>query len=276
MIGLRSIAAALAAVACLVAVSAGTAVAGSTGHVSVSLHAGSALSVSGDTVVQYQYAGHDTAQLSGQVSGGSAGQVATLFAQPFPYVSPFLQAGSPVRISGPVQQYSFTLQPVVATRYEVLLTKASNHGKVLATSPVQTVYVSKQVTFGSYAKTCARPVCTLVVRAFVTTPPLSYQTEAAKRWYTYLALKLSRNRQPKPASSLALDTKAVISPVRQVSDDEFEVTARLSVTIGHTDGYYWNVNMCQQDSYLIDGIGVPGGHGCGGPSVSSPQPSYLG
>jgi hypothetical protein len=275
MTGLRTTAAALAAVACLLAAAAGTALAGSTGHISVSLHADSALSVSGDTVVQYQYHGRDTAQLSGEVSGGSPGEVATLLAQPFPYVSPFLQAGSPVRITGAAQQYSRTVQPVIATRYEVQVTTAGDHGKVLATSPAQTVYVSKQVTFGSYSRTCARPVCTLVVRTFVTTPPLSYQTEAAKRWYTYLALKLSRNREPKPASSLTLNTKAVVSPVRQVSADEFEVTARLMVTIGRTEGYYWNVNMCQQDSYLIDGIGVPGRHGCGGPGVSS-QPSYLG
>jgi hypothetical protein len=276
MTGLRSTAAALIAVSCLLAATAGTATAGSsTGHVSVSLHARSALSVNGDTVVQYQYSGHDTAQLSGQVTGGSAGEVATVLAQPFPCVSPFLQAGAPVRISGPAQQYSLTVQPAIATRYELQVTKAGDHGEVLATSPAQTVYVSTQVTFGSYAKTCVRPKCTLVVRTYVTTPPLSYPAEAAKRWYTYLALKLSRNREPKPATSLVLDTKAVISPVRQVSDDEFEVTARLPITIGRTDGYYWNVNMCQQNSYLIDGIGVPGTHGCGGPSVSS-QPSYLG
>jgi hypothetical protein len=275
MIGLRGSFAALTAAAWILAASAGPALAGGSGHVSVTLYANSALSVNGDTVVQYQYKAHDTAQISGQVSGGSPGEVATLLAQPFPYVSPFLQAGPPVRISGPAQEYSFTVQPVLATRYEVQVSRAGDPGIVLATSPAQAVYVSRQVTFGSYSKTCARPVCMLVVRAYVTTPPLSYQTEAAKRWYTYVALKLSRNREPKPATSLALDAKAVVSPVSQVSDNEFEVTARLSVTIGHTDGYYWDVNMCLQDSYLIDGIGVPGAHGCGGPSIIS-QPSYLG
>jgi hypothetical protein len=275
MIGRRGAAALLAAV-CLLAVPAASATAaGRAGGISVSIHASSALSVSGDTVVEYQYTGHDTAKISGQLTGGSAGQRVTLLAQPFPYLTPFLPAGPAVSLTGAAQTYSFTAQPVIATRYQVQVTSAGAKEAVLARSQVVTVYVSKQVTFGSYHKTCARPVCKLAIRAFVTTPPLSYQAEAAKRWYAYLALKLSRNRQPKPADKLSLDSKAVIGPVREVSENEFEVTATITFTIGHTEGYYWNVNLCQQDSYLTDGIGLPGSHGCGGPGISS-QPGYLG
>ncbi len=274
MIGRRT-SAALAVAACLLAWPAAAIAAGRASGVSVSIRASSPITVGGDTVVVYQYAGHDTAKISGQVTGGSAGQRVTLLAQPFPYVSPFLPAGSLVTVAGPAQTYLFSVRPVIATRYQVQVAGADGKHAIAARSRAVTVYVGKQVTFGSYHKSCARPLCKLAISAYVTTPPLSYRTEAAKRWYAYLALKLSRHRKPRPADTLSLDRKAVIGRVRQVSENEFEVTATITVKIGHADRYYLNVNICQRDSYLTDGIGLPGRHGCGGPSISN-KPGYLG
>jgi hypothetical protein len=226
-------------------------------------------------IVVYSVHGYATATLSGQAVGGAAGEHATLLAQPFPYISPFAPLGTPVTLSGS-GSYTFKAKPVIATRYEVQITPAGAPGKVLATSPPDTVYVS---TFYSTKLTkgavCSRPVCRFTDTVKVKVPPLSYGTEVAKRVYGYLGYRLSATSTPPRPTIMTYDPAARVSPPSRLSATEFEFTISFAYRIGPTDGASSRINFCTKDAYLTDGLGLPGRHGCGAPQVSVSQ-TYLG
>src|SRR5262249_24483427 len=75
--------------------------------------------VSGYTYVDYNSGKDGNAQIHGQVTGALNGEVAALYAQPFPYKSAPAQAGTVIlHPAGKTAQYSFQVTPVVATRYK--------------------------------------------------------------------------------------------------------------------------------------------------------------
>jgi hypothetical protein len=49
---------------------------------------------------------------------------------------------------------------------------------------------------------------------------------------------------------------------RRVSAAEFDLTISFTYRIGN-DGSSWNFNSCDKDTEAVDGIGLPGHHGCG-------------
>ena len=76
--------------------------------------------VTGDVWVIFQDGKWGTARIRGAITGAVAGEVATLYAQRFPYTT----AARPVRsitlsATGPTAKYSFTVAPSLATRYQV-------------------------------------------------------------------------------------------------------------------------------------------------------------
>jgi hypothetical protein len=257
-------AAALAMGGSLLSVGLPAASATASGPVTVTISATSHSRYFGDTLVGYRDRGYTTATISGEITGGSAGQQATLLAQPFPYVSPFAAAGSPVSVSGSPQRYSFPVHPLIATRYELQVTKTSDAGQVLGTSAVQTVYVTLQPVLGAgSSKQCTRPVCHLTYHILVKVPPLSYGTESTKRWYPYFAINFSTVGTPAAPKYVTLDRSGTVSAARRLSSNEYEVTVRYVYNVGPTRGFHWAWDMCDRDLYLTDGLGLPGHHGCG-------------
>jgi hypothetical protein len=255
---------AASATASAASATASAASATASGPVTVTISAKSRARYFGATLVGYRDRGYTMATISGDITGGSASEQATLLAQPFPFVSPFAAQGSPVSISGSPQRYSFPVHPVIATRYEVQVTKASDAGQVLGSSAVQTVYVTLQPLLGAgSSKQCTRPVCHLTYHIVVKVPPLSYSTESAKRWYPYFAISFSTVGTPAAPKYVTLDRSATVSAAKRLGSTEYEVTVRYVYNVGPTRGFHWAWDMCDRDLYLTDGIGLPGHHGCG-------------
>ncbi len=242
----------------------------------VTITAKSALApVGGDVYVGYRAGREARATISGQVRGAQAGEVARLYAQPFPYDRPPARLGSailhPARRTG---SYAFTVTPALATRYTVEVFGGRGAGTTLARSPGVTVYV------GLYAETssgtpCRRPVCRQTFRVLVFVPPAALATEIAKRWSPYLGLRLAAGKAPAaPAWQLLGAGAPRVSAPRRVSASEFGFTVSFSFRIG-TSAYAWNWSACAQDTEAENGLGLPGHHGCGDRRLPAAQ-AYTG
>ena len=111
--------------------------------------------VTGDVYVVYLGGSYGNATIHGTITGAAAGEVATLYAQPFP----FTKAAAPVRSvtlsAAGTRTYSFTVTPTLATRYKVMLFAKTTP---LATSPIKFVYVVSGGSVTGGAR-CGRPVC---------------------------------------------------------------------------------------------------------------------
>jgi hypothetical protein len=219
--------------------------------------------LTGDVYVEYQRAGDETAQITGEVSNATSGEVARLYAQQFPYTSAPAPAGSVgFNGNGPTASYAFQVTPNLATRYQVKLFKASTATTPLAISATTTIYV------GLYSPTtddqnCNGSTCTVTLTWTETVPPSALNTEIAKQVYVYFAVNFSStDPAPRPISvQLGVDDPTVTIPQR-LSADEFEDSATFTFQNTSND-YHWAFDNCTKDTESEDGIGLPGSHGCG-------------
>jgi hypothetical protein len=234
--------------------------------------------VSGDVWVTYQGAAAASAQLSGEIKDAARGYVARLYAQPFPYTaSPAPVASVALHPKGKRAPYLFQVTPAVATRYHVSVFQDRSGKRSLASSPTATVYVVPSVSHGS-AQSCSRPTCHETFTLNVLVAAQAIGTELSKPWYTYFGLNLSRSAARPPAAPAVLQLGAGgphVSAPRRVSGDDFVVTVTFSFTIGKKSGYTWLWGACTQGSVAVDGVGLPGPHGCGGKTIPVVH-SYLG
>ena len=228
--------------------------------------------VTGDVFVLFNAGKFSNAQIHGSISGATAGNVARLFVQPFPFKNAPTSAGS-LTLTGPAAPYSFTVTPSLATRYQVELFANSTATIPLATSPVSIVFVANKMTL-SGLKACSRPVCRQRIRVQEQVPASTLRAEISKRWFFYFGLNLSPTTTPPPPRVLTLDTHATISRSTQTGARTFVVTIGWSFRIGR-DGFNFNFNFCNKDTEARDGLGLPGHHGCGNPRVSA-SAAYLG
>jgi hypothetical protein len=218
---------------------------------------------------------YDQVAISGSVSQSTAGQVAALFAQPFPYkAKPEMVAGQSVTLptsTAPVS-YKFKTTPTIATKYTVeVLPSSTTSSPVVATSPATPVYV---VTFQTARlSTCSRPVCHETLTVYTHLPNSAYKSESTKKSYFYFGLRLSKTGTPSYPRWLYLK-KASISKARRVSSTEFKSTIKWSFRVGN-DGYAFAINFCSKNSESNDGINLPGSHSCGVKKIRS-NISYLG
>jgi hypothetical protein len=234
--------------------------------------------VSGDVWVMYQGTADAQAQVYGKVRDAARGDVARLYAQPFPYTARPAPVASvvlhPKRKQAP---YAFQVTPEVATRYHVSVFPGRKAAVSLASSPTATIYVAPSVSEGS-AQRCSRPTCheSLTLNVFV--PPAALGTEITKPWYTYFGLNLSKPpaRPPAAPSVLLLGAGGPrVSTPRAVSADEFVVGVTFSFGVGKKDGYTWLWAACARGSLAADGLGLPGSQLCGAKSIPTAH-SYLG
>jgi serine/threonine protein kinase len=265
------------AVVVVAAVAAGILLAGSGSHgtESVAIATKSSLTpVSGYTYVGFQAGKDASAQINGQVKGATSGEVAELYAQPFPYKNAPTQAGAVIlHPVGKTAKYAFQVTPSIATRYKVELFQSSTARTPLVSSAISTVYVGYYSTSGN-GQTCGRPVCheTFPVQIFV--PASALSTEISKHWYAYLGLSLSTGKEPASPKWQQLGTgDARVTAAHRISATEFGLTVTFSFRIGN-DAYSWDWSACSQGTEAEDGIGLPGHHACGDQRVLASD-SYL-
>jgi len=233
--------------------------------------------VTGDVFVAFHAGALSGATIHGSISGATAGEVAVLYAQPFPYKTPAARLDSITLKTGKTA-YSFTVTPTLATRYAVRLF-ATGHFKIptaapIATSPTKNLYVVGN-GFWTGGANCGRPVCHETLHQYVIVPTSALGLEMSKLLLPYFGLSLGSANVPPPPKWLYLRAgHASVSAARRISAIEFERTISYSFTIG-SHSYYWAWVTCLRDTVSKDGIGLPGYHGCGA-SRTPRTVAYLG
>jgi len=247
-------------------------------NASIAINADSNLDqVSGYTIVNYNSGKDWNAQIHGQVKGALNGEVAALYAQPFPYKSAPAQVGTVIlHPAGKTAQYSFQVTPVVVTRYQVELFRSSTATKPSATSPARTIYVvlAGKLISQSIPPTCG-PVCSNKVQVQISVPASAMSTEISKKIYTYFAVNIGPRKYPATPKTLILGAGRPQVTVNRISATEYKISLTFSYLIPQDKWSSWDWNSCQQDTVAEDGIGLPGHHECGDASIPD-QVGYLG
>jgi hypothetical protein len=226
--------------------------------------------VTNDVFVVYKAGTYAIAMIHGTITNAD-GDVATLFAQQFPFKKAPVKVGSSMMIKSAKWRYSWTVTPALRTKYAVRLTAS---GKDVATSHVQNVYVASNVEYSALQK-CSRPVCHETLRIYTYVPDSALGFEMAKHVYPYFGLNLSTTGTPKPPAWYYLnDGHSRVTKARRISATEFENTLTLSFTIGN-DGFSFNGFICTRDNVAKDGVGLPGYHDCGASRIPA-SIYYLG
>lgn len=229
----------------------------------------------GDVLVVYSGGKFSMATISGSITNGTAGEIAKLYAQQFPFKKPAAPVDAPITLSSTgTSPYSFTVTPTFATHYMVKLF-ASDGTTLLATSPTVTVYVADLGLGFVGAKPCHRPVCHETLHFKIVVPPSALHSEMARKWYFYFGIRLSTTGVPPAPKTLRLGAgHAHLLSTRKVNGHEYVVSWTYTFRIGH-DGYYWIPNLCQRDIEAKDGLNLPGHHSCGNKTIPASIP-YLG
>ena len=232
--------------------------------------------VTGDVFVIFKDSKYGSARIHGTITGVTAGEVATLYAQRFPYSTAAKPARSvTLSATGPAATYSFTVAPTLATRYQVKVFARKSATTPLATSARQTLYVVADGYFTG-GKNCGRPVCRMTLHVYTYVPRTDLATEMSKHLYPYVGLNLTTGSGYPPAPKwLYLNAQhASVTAARRISATEFETTITFAARVGN-DAYYLQWNWCLKDTQHKDGLGLPGTHGCGASRIRS-NVSYLG
>jgi hypothetical protein len=229
--------------------------------------------VTHDAFVLYQEGAYASAKIHGTISGAGVGEVARLYAQPFPYKKAAASVAT-VTLKASKASYSFTVSPSLATRYWVKLFKSKTATAPVVASSLQNVYVAL-ANVATGIKTCARPTCKETITLTTKVPSSALSTELAKPVYAYFGLSLSKTGAPKlPATLTRNGGKASVSKATRLSATQYRFTMKFTFTVGN-DGYEWLVSECSKDAVTKDGIGLPGTHSCGASKISASIP-YLG
>jgi hypothetical protein len=231
--------------------------------------------ITGDVFVYFLGGQYGRARIHGTITGATTGEVATLYAQRFPYSTAAKPVSSiTLSATGPRTAYSFTVAPTLATRYQVKVFARKSATTPLARSARQNLYV---VSNGYYTggKTCGGPACRETFHTYVVVPSSTLSVEMRKPFYPYFGINLSTTGTPAPPRWLYLNAgNPSVSSARRISASEFEITVTFSFTIGN-DGYYFDWATCAKDTLSTDGLGLPGSRGCGAHRIRRTV-NYLG
>jgi hypothetical protein len=230
--------------------------------------------VTGDVLVYYRGGKYGSARIHGTITGATAGEVATLYAQRFPYLAAARPVSSTtLSATGPTTAYSFTVTPTLATRYKVELFARKTAATPLAVSPTQNVYVASD-WWVTGRDTCGQPVCRLRYHLFFAVPSSTLGVEISKPVYPYFAINFGAASNRPPRWLYLNDGHASVSRAHQISANVFETILTFSFTVGN-NSYYWGWTVCVKDTESTDGLGLPGSHGCGARRVLQTA-NYLG
>jgi hypothetical protein len=212
--------------------------------------------------------------VAGSVSGATAGMVAQLYAQTFPYKTAAAPVtGQQLVLDGTSPEaYRFTATPGLATRYQVeVLPSTTVSSPIQATSATDTAYVATTqpaTANPSCNKRGNRPVCHETFKIYTILPASAYRAESRKKLYFYFAVNLNRRRIPPAPTQLTLEKSAKISKARRISSIEFEQTVTFSFRV-YDDGYNFNFSYCSKASESSDGVNLPGHHHCGAKKIKA-------
>lgn len=265
----------VAAAAGLIAAGAIPAEAASTATVSITIQAKNPNfpNVTGDTVVFIGSKPLQNATVSGTVTGGTSGETVTLLAEPFK-ATHFTPASKPVSLTSASQNYSFSVRPTLATKYEAQVTTGSATD---GTSKVQPVYVTLLSVFGKndvHTK-CSRTECIETIKTRTIVPASAYKDESRKHVYLYLGVNRSHGTpSTKEPKYLTLSRISSASKARKVSATAFQIVLTFKIPFDGKNIRWWP-NACSKDTESRDGIGLPRPHGCGASRVRS-NAIYLG
>jgi len=214
--------------------------------------------VSGDVYVVYLGGQQASAEVYGAISKAANGEVARLYAQPFPFRNAPTQVSSvTVDPAGGTAGYEFQVTPTLATRYRVELFRSSTASTPLGTSGTATVYVIPNGEFHG-TELCSVPDWCYSATITDVVPPSALQTEISKTWYLYFAINLAPDISPPVPKWLVLGAgNGHITALHRISTDEFSATVTLSYVVGN-DLYDWAWRACAKATEAADGIGLPG------------------
>lgn len=233
--------------------------------------------VTGDVFVRFHEGKFAHAQIHGHITGAAKGDVAALFAQPFPFTSPPAQIGS-VTLTKSSQAYSFTVTPTLATRYQVEL--LGTGASTPPTSERVTVYVTSfQPAAGTKRcpQTRKQPFCHQRITVTEILPASTLTDEISKHWYFYFAVNLSGTGTPPVPIYARLHTRVTISKPVMLAPGEFTRTVSWSFYTG-VNAYAFVWDTCSKDTEgppTGDGLGLPGHHACG-VKVINTRAEYIG
>jgi hypothetical protein len=229
--------------------------------------------VSGDSLVVYHLSGYNTAKLHGTIANATTGEVAALYAQPFPYKKPATRVAS-ITLTAAKTAYSFTVTPSVVTHYAVRLFATATTTAAIASSPMKTLFVTSEQQISAGQK-CSRPVCHETFQVHTYVPDSALGVEMSKHPYAYFGVNLGSSAiPPEPKWFILNGSHAKVTKSSRISAGEFENTVSFSFTVG-THSYAWIPLFCTKDALSKDGIGLPGSHGCGASRIASDQ-YYVG
>ena len=233
----------------------------------------------GDVWTVYGLPSDASAQIYGTIRGTVSGEVARLYAQPFPFSAAPRPVGSLVRLhpkgKAGKASYSFQVTPSLATRYRVKVFQSHSATAALASTATTTVYVASGFSPTSPSASCRRPVCRETLTGDVLVPASAMSTEISKPVYAYFGLNLSKSGTPPQPAGLELRAGDAKVSTKLVSATEYQITVTFTFSVGKTGGYSWGWNACTKDTETQDGIGLPGSHGCGDKTVPN-QTNYIG
>lgn len=234
--------------------------------------------VTHDVFVVFHAGSATSARIHGTITGATAGEVAAVYGQEFPYKKPAVRLQS-LALKTAKTAYSFTVTPVLATRYAVrLFADGTAKAKQIATSAAVNLYVIANGFFtGGQGACTTRPVCHKTANVFAIVPSTALGVEMGKRIHPYFGLSLAPpgNTPPQPKSLILDGGHARASSARKISSIEFKTTITFTFTIGSNDSYAYDWLTCWRDSEPKDGIGLPGYHDCGAARVPRTI-AYLG
>jgi hypothetical protein len=219
--------------------------------------------VTNDVSVVYHGGTYGKATIHGKITGAAAGEVAALYAQQFPYKKPPVRLGS-VTLKSSTPVYSFAVVPDLATKYAVRLFASGTARAPLATSKTQNVFVLANVSVTG-GKSCQndRPVCHETYHLYTILPPSGLSTEIGKHIYPYVGVNLSPTSVPPTPKWLYLNAyNSSVTTGHRINAGEFVNTLTFRFTIGN-DAASTNWTSCDRDTVTVDGLGLPGHHGCG-------------
>ena len=215
----------------------------------------------------------DTAVFVGEVEGATAGEVARLYAQQFPFTSPPAPVQSvTLKPAGGTAQYVFRVAPALATRYQVRLLRNATAATPLATTASRTVYVkdSYSVPPNSITSDCAPGAspgtlaCTIKLSVIAYVAPSALQTEMSQPNYLYQIPLTTPGAALKTGTATELLVTNATFTTHRVADNAYEITVSYSSTAG---GVLASA-FCTKPAEAQDGFGLPGPSICGSGAIS--------
>ncbi len=223
--------------------------------------------ISGDVFVGYRGGAGAQAQISGDITNATTGQVIELFAQAFPFKAAPTEIGSStLTVTSSDTPYEFTVTPTVATKYTAELFASTSDTTPLAVSLPTTVYVVHEYKVKG-GKICGRPVCHETFRVYEVVAPSALRREISKKIYVYFGIRFSRTGLPLPKDVVLGAGGGHATKPRKINSHEYEYTVTYSFRIGD-HGYHFVWDTCQKDTESKDGFNLPGHHGCGKRTLS--------